>query len=290
MNKCKWIAHPPGARALDLGITLAIRCQAPVASDQMPGQILERTMTYDVLVIIVALNVVATSSLWRKVATKSNRGPTLNKKAAAALWRSDPIVPRHDPPKTAGGEFSSLASESDRHFFDDFKDFADVINWWLADKSIASRFRLQDLPAGDRRLNVDYSGGPQLGRSFAIYYNQTHVGRLEIGPAYEYTTENPSVNTNIQIDWARLLGFYELTEFLDDIASHVVSADSQSDEYRNVRQNMLHALTRTLWDNYRISQYSHLDFEQWGELNVSFHGLAFFYFGRRVVPTRPRSR
>ena len=61
-------------------------------------------MTYDVLVIIVALNVVATSSLWRKVATKSNRGPTLNKKAAAALWRSDPIVPRHDPPCTTANQ------------------------------------------------------------------------------------------------------------------------------------------------------------------------------------------
>jgi len=24
MNKCKWIAHPPGARAPDLGITLAL--------------------------------------------------------------------------------------------------------------------------------------------------------------------------------------------------------------------------------------------------------------------------
>jgi hypothetical protein len=163
-------------------------------------------MTYHVLVIIVVINAVLTLSLWRKVASKSNERPKLNKKAANALWRSNLIVPKHDPPKAAGGEFSSLARDIDRRFFADFKDFSDVINWWLADEFIASRFRLQDLPAGDRSLNVDFSDGPRLGRSFAIYYNQTRVGMLEIAPAHEYTTEIPGVNTNIQVDWARLLG------------------------------------------------------------------------------------
>jgi hypothetical protein len=108
-------------------------------------------VTYDVLIIIVVINAVATILLWRKVASKSSRGPKLNKKGATALWRSDPIVPRHDPPKIAGGEFSSLARESDRHFFADFKDFADVINWWLAEESIQAgsdyRIRLRVIAA-----------------------------------------------------------------------------------------------------------------------------------------------
>jgi terminase small subunit-like protein len=67
-------------------------------------------------------------SLWRKVATKSNVGPTLNKKVAAALWRSEPIAPKHNPPKAAGGKFLSLARDVDRQFFADFKEFADVVN------------------------------------------------------------------------------------------------------------------------------------------------------------------
>ena len=71
-------------------------------------------MTYGVLAIIVLINAVVTFSLWRKLASKSNRGPTPNKKAAAALWRSDPIVPKHNPPKVAGGEFSSVARDVDR--------------------------------------------------------------------------------------------------------------------------------------------------------------------------------
>jgi hypothetical protein len=49
---------------------------------------------------------------------------------------------------------------------------------------------------------------------------------------------------------------------------------------------MLYALTRTLWDNYRVSQYDDADDEQWGELNASFHGWAFFYFDRRDAPAR----
>jgi hypothetical protein len=241
-------------------------------------------MTYEVLIIILVINAVATLSLWRKVASKSNRGPKLNKKAATALWRSDPIIPKHDPPKTAGGEYSSTARNIDRRFFADFKDFADVVNWWLADEFRASRFRLQDLPTGDLSLNVDHSHGPVLGRSFAIYYNQTRVGRLEITCANMYTTENPEVYTNTEIDSARFFGFEELTEFLGDIALHVTSGNS--DERRDTQLSIQSALTRTLWDNYRISQYDNPDFEQWGELIVSFHGMAPFYIDRRDAPAR----
>jgi hypothetical protein len=241
-------------------------------------------MTYEVLSIIVVINAIATLSLWRTMASKSNRGPKLKKKAATALWRSDPIVPKHDPPKTAGGAYSSLARDVDRQFFADFKDFADVVNWWLADEFGASRFRLQDLPAGDLSMNVNFSDGPRLGRSFAIYYNQTRVGRLEIRSGNKYTTENPEVYTSIEIDWARFLGFEELTEFLDVIASHVTS--SNSDEHRNAQQSIQSAMTRTLWDNYRVSPHDDPDFEQWGELTVSFHGTALFYSDRRDAPAR----
>jgi hypothetical protein len=86
-------------------------------------------MSYEFLTTVVVLNAIATFVLWRKLsASKINDRPRLNKKAAAALWRSKPIVPRHDPPKTAGGEYSSLARNDDRLFFADFKDFADVVN------------------------------------------------------------------------------------------------------------------------------------------------------------------
>jgi hypothetical protein len=240
-------------------------------------------MTYEVLIIIVVINAVATLSLWRKVATKSNRSPKLNEKAATALWRSDPIIPKHDRPKAAGGKWSSLARDVDRQFFADFQDFAEVVNWWLADEFTASRFRLQDLPNGDRNLNVEFSDGPRLGRSFAIYYNQTRVRRLEIAPAYRhYSTECPQVYTNIEINWGRFFGYEELTGFLDGIALHVTSCDDR----RNAQHSIQSAPTKTLWDHYRISQYDNPDFEEWGELAVSFGGAAVFYIERRDAPAR----
>ena len=236
-------------------------------------------MSFEVLAAIVVINALVTLSLWRKLACKPNR-PGLNKKAANALWRTDPIVPKHDPPKTAGGEFSSLAHDVDQLFFVDFKDFADVVNWWLADEFTASRFRLQDLPAGDLRLNVDFSSGPSLGRCFALYYNQTRLGRLEIHPSTEYTPEAPEVYTSVEIDWARFHGFTELVEFLDAIAVHVTSDQAAA------RQSIVYALTRTLWDNYRVSQYDKPHDEDWGEVNVSFGGMAKFYISRKDAPAR----
>jgi hypothetical protein len=241
-------------------------------------------MTYEILAIVVAINAAITLSLWRKV---SNRGRfKLNKKAAAALWRSDPIIPKHDPPKIVGGEFSSLELDYHRQFFADFREFADVLNRWFADT--ASRFRMQDLPDRTRTLDVDHSHGPMFGRSFEIYYNQSSVGRLEISPRHGYTTALPEVYTSLEIDWARFFGFRDLMEFLDAIASHV----TENSDYINAGRSIQSALTSTLWDNYRISQYDSRNDEeqQSGELTVRFSGTAFFYIDRRDAPVRPRTR
>ena len=57
-------------------------------------------MSYEVLVTLAVTNAIATILLWRKVASgKINERPRLKKKAATALWRSGPIVPRHNPPR-----------------------------------------------------------------------------------------------------------------------------------------------------------------------------------------------
>jgi hypothetical protein len=250
------------------------------------------TMTYEVLVIIVVLNVLATFSLWRQVASKSSQRPTLNKKAAAALWRGDPIGPMHDPPTVAGGQYSSLAGDDDQRFFADFMDFADVVNWWLADEFTASRFRLQDLPDGDLSLNVDFSGGPTLGRSFAVYYNQTRVGRLEVSPGNEYKRGVPETYTSVEISWARFFSFAELTEFLNAIAWHVTTGDANNADFRNAQSNINYALIRTLWEDYRVTEFDQAvdRADDFGELTLSLHGTATCYIHRRDAPARPRSR
>jgi hypothetical protein len=239
-------------------------------------------MSNEVLIAIVAINAIVTLSLGRMMATKASRPAGLNKKATKALWHSDPIVPRHDPPKVVGGKFPSLADEADRVFFDDFKEFADVVNWWLADKYVASRFRLQDLPDADLRLNVPHDA-PVLGRCFALYYNQTRLGRIEIHPKFfpEYTTQTPYVYTSVRIDWSRFLGYRTITEFLDAIALHVTNPSPKSDEYVSARQGIQAAMTKMLWNKYAISEAANEEDLDWGELTVSFDGAAEWYITRR---------
>jgi hypothetical protein len=251
-------------------------------------------MNYKVLVAIVVINALGTVSLWRMMATKAGRPAGLNKRAAKALWHSDPISPKHDPPKVAGGDFPSLANDVDKVFFADFREFADVVNWFLADKYVASRFRLQDLPDGDVRLNIDFDSGPVLGRCFALYYNQTRLGRIEIHPQYEYTTETPKVFTSVQIDWSRLLGYGTITAFLGTIADHVAVPNPKSDEHVDAQRSIQAALTETLWDKYRISEFERVFANEedidWGELNVSFHGSAEWYIARRNARRKTSAR
>jgi hypothetical protein len=143
-----------------------------------------------VLAIIIGVIAVAIITLWREAARKP---PRPNKKFLKQLLHSEPIIPKHNPPKVAGGEWSSVADNEDRRFFADFADFADVVNWWLAEEYVGSRWRLQELPDGDVSLNVDFSGGPTLGRCYDIFHNQVRLGRLEIRPGYKYSTENPNI-------------------------------------------------------------------------------------------------
>ena len=242
-------------------------------------------MNNGLLTTIVVINATVTFLLWRMMATKANRPAGLNKKAAKALWHSDPIVPHHDPPKVPGGGFSSLVSDEDKAFFCDFQEFADVMNRWLA--TLESRFRLQELPNGHLRLNVP-PDSPVSGRSFAVYYNQTRVGRLEISPSYgENNSETPEVDTSVQIDWSRCLGFRTITEFLETIAGYVTDPNPSSDEQVAARQGIKDALTERLWDHYGISEFSRFFVNEedidWGELSVSFHGSAERYVTSRNV-------
>jgi hypothetical protein len=249
-------------------------------------------MSYEVLVAIVAINAIITFSLWRTMATKVSRPIGLNKKAAKALSHSDPIVPRHNPPKIPDGHYSSLHSDEDRAFFFDFQEFADVANRWLA--TLESRFRLQELPGDHLRLNVP-DDQPVFGSSFSLYYNQIPVGRLEVHPDFpEYTTETPYVSTSVQIKWSRFLGYRTITEFLDTIASEVTNPTPKSDEYVRSRQGIQAALMEVLWDKYSISDFGRVFANEedldWGELNVSFYGAAERYIKRRATWHRTASK
>ena len=102
----------------------------------------------------------------------------IKKKFRKQLYDTKPITPKHQPPKTIGGEFASLVREQHRAFFADFADFANVVNWWLADEHVGSRWRLQELPETELRLHGVFDYGPTFGRSYAVFYNQARLRYL----------------------------------------------------------------------------------------------------------------
>lgn len=236
-------------------------------------------MSYEVLTIIVIANALVTFALWRALATKVGKPDRLNKKAAKALWDSEPIAPRHGRPKAIGDDYPNLASDYDRRFFADFAEFGGVVNSWLADEYVNSRWRLQELPKTE--LSLGFRDSPEFGRCYKIFYNQTHLGELEISPAYKYTTEAPQVFTSIEIRWVRFLSYSDIRDFLAAIAMHVTDPRPNSAEAVDVRQNINSALTETLWDLHRTSKYPEFDGQDWGEIALSFHGSAEYYIDRR---------
>jgi hypothetical protein len=250
------------------------------------------SMSYEALSIIAAINAVAT--LWLILAgrqmdvIKANRPARLNKKAAKLLWRSDPIAPRHNSPKIDVSKFSGIFARSEREFFLDFKEFADVMNSWLADdfgrNVTPSRFRLQDEP-DDEVGRIVRTTGPTRGRCFQVFYNQYPVGKLEIQPC-DYTTETPHVWTDVEIDMARYLRYDELTRFLRDIAGHVTNSNPRHprSDYPEARLTIEAALTEALWGSYENSRgrYDWGETEDRGQLLVRFQGQAEWYISRRA--------
>jgi hypothetical protein len=251
-------------------------------------------MSYEALSIIMAINAVAT--LWLILAgrqmdvVKANKPARLNKKAAKLLWRSDPISPRHNPPNIDVSKFSGIHARSEREFFLDFKEFADVVNSWLADdfgrNVTPSRFRLQDEPQAEVGRIVS-TAGPTRGRCFQVFYNQYPIGRIEIQPWIDYTTETPHVWTDVEIDMARYLRYDELTRFLRDIAGHVTNSNPRHprSDYPEARLIIEAALTEALWGSYENSRgrYDWPEHEdQSGRLLVRFQGQAEWYISRRA--------
>ena len=243
-------------------------------------------MTFEILSILVVLNLGVTFSLWR---TAARRPPRPKKKFLKKLMHSEPIKPKHNPPKVAGGDFAVVASEADRQFFSDFAEFADVINWCLSDEDFGSRWRLQELPDGDVRLNVNFEHGPMLGRCYDIFHNQVRLGRLEIRPGYKYGAATPAVTAEIELDMVRLLTFDNISEFINVIAMHVCVKSPKGGEY-DAGQAIFGALIKALWDSQTITEYKDLDEPGWGELEVHLQGSASeWYFSRRALIQKQRA-
>jgi len=211
-----------------------------------------------VLAVIVVLLAVAIINLSREAARKP---PRPNKRFLKKLFHSEPITPKHDPPRAAGGEYTFAVTDEDRRFFADFAEFADVVNWWFAEEYVGGRWRLQALPDGDVRLNVSFDHGPIYGRCYAVFFNQVELGRLEIRPGHghSYDAATPEVITEIEIDSVRLLSYDTIEDFLSTIASYVCDRNPKDRKsHTDPNQAIVGALTKALWDTHHISEFADL--------------------------------
>jgi hypothetical protein len=231
-------------------------------------------MNYDVLTILVVITALATLSLWRN--TNRPKFKQLNKKFRKALWESGPIEPKHEKPKIVSPY--NHFDEYEAKFFSEFDDFADVMNWYLADDAITSPWRLQELPDNDVGTA---DTGPMVGRAYAVFYNHIKVGKLKIHGGAFYGKEEREIYTRLELHWVRLLSYDGVMDFLKSLAVHVVDPKPQSAEYAAATNAINMAMQKTLWDSYRISQFDLADDVDWGELELGLHGTPSWYFGRR---------
>jgi hypothetical protein len=224
-------------------------------------------MSFDTLTVIVLVNVVVTIALWLESRRRAPQ-PKLKRKFIKQLTdlHSKPITPKHQPPKTFGG------GPRDQLFFDDFADFANVVNHGLADWS---RWRLQELP--ETNLPTVLSDEYTPGRSYAVFYNQAQVGKLGVAPN-AYRADHPDVTIYIHLNCARLLPFDTIREFLRSVTGHILTRDEK--EYFRAQQTIDRAMTEALWRSNQLD-VQNFRLPDIGEINLQLSGLASRYFESR---------
>jgi hypothetical protein len=140
------------------------------------------------------------------------------------LW-SQPIVPKHDPPKS-----EDYRSQDDRDFFEDFAEFGVIINevrfkdepWRLQEKNTIM-------------LSLIDNDQPEYGRVYDLFYNVVPTGRVEICASFDMSAhrlfqpyrERQFVNLQVEIYRPLALPYEALTFFLGSISGFTAARSSQ---------------------------------------------------------------
>jgi hypothetical protein len=227
-------------------------------------------MTVEILSVIVLVNLLLTLWMWQK----RSGGP--KKKLYWDLATGASITPNHQRPNAIGERCAGLVQETDRQFFDAFHSFGDVVNWWLADEHVGSRWRLQELATTE--LTLGSGDDPEFGRRYEVYCGPKKLGTLEVAANWDYH-EKRNVRALIGLQWVRLLQWETLSDFLGAIAIHICDGDQSSQSLAQGTINT--ALAAALWNSQIISSEDFGEAVDWGNLEVTFRGNAPFYFSRR---------
>src|SRR5262249_43822760 len=140
----------------------------------------------------------------------------------------------------------------------DFADFANVVNWRLADEDVRSPWRLQELPETELRLHGVFDYGPTFGRSYAVFYNQVRLGALEVEPGFRYRAHDPRAIPYIHLDYVRLLSFETIRDFFAAIAEHACYDSRDGKEYFEAQQAINRAMTGALWRSNEVDVHNNM--------------------------------
>src|SRR3989440_4798113 len=151
---------------------------------------------YEVLILLVLVNLGFTSYIWRTV----RRGP--KRKFLGRLLNGKPITPNHTPSSLRNG--IELITDEDRRFFSDFEMFADALNHRFEPNE---PWRLQERP--DPELTGRQE--PEDGRRYENFYKQYSGGNLQIFSRHHYSPADPQGGTAKQVQYAPLLSFLAIT-------------------------------------------------------------------------------
>jgi hypothetical protein len=167
----------------------------------------------------------ATITLWQRAARRPEK---LKKKFLNRLWKGKPITPKHEPPPPLKASDTYRVRKEELQFSSDFEDFAEVINWWLAGPYVYPHgpWRLQEFPDSDLVALWGTSGASYC-RTYAVFHNQVRIGKIEITPDWEYSTQDPRIQVYVELHWARLFSFNIIRGFLIAIARYVQEPRSE---------------------------------------------------------------
>jgi hypothetical protein len=227
-------------------------------------------MTFEILTIIVLVNLGLTIELWRRAARRPEK---LKRKFRNRLWRGKPITPKHEPPPP----LKKWAIRNPEQFSSDFEDFANVINSGLEGWA---PWRLQELPTSELSKLARVS--PAYGRRYAVFHNQARVGEIELEPYDRYSTENPRVTIHIELNCVRALPFETIRSFLTHMAVDTFGYERSTLEYFQMNQKIDLAMMDVLWKTQQISKLG-FDESGYGQITVQLEGLASFYLEGRQL-------
>ena len=202
----------------------------------------------------------------------------------AALFDSGPIEPRHNCPANLTGEWSAnFASDAEQRFFFDFDMFADQINQHYTPSGgwEGGPWRLQELADTEISFSHDPRDGPRFGRRYSVFYNQAAIGIIEISGILYVAEKDPTVSTDVELEYVRLLPFEEIAGFLVTLAQFL--AWDEPEQYANTQRIIDRTLLAVLWNSNR-------NIDDDGRIELHLSGSAQNYLKWRTLVLKNRAR